>query len=219
MPEGTPVRRQTEYDVVASIGGRRRKEQSDERAEDRATSRAEDKLADAERRATGDHADGYSTNRTGGYVECPESRCEAYKRRQSIDGEAKEQDAKAAETEKAENDARSHVRDPAVWRPAFVGRAASTQVYERKSDAMSSDTRGGRNRQARERPAGRGGASWCGTGSVAVAAGPDEREARFALDLDQRGVDRRREARVVELDRGGTRDLRSTSSSGPPSSV
>jgi hypothetical protein len=103
--KGYAVRRQTEYDVVASIGGRRRNEQSDERAEDRATSRAEDKLADAERRATGDHADGHSTNQTRGYVECPESRCEAYKRRQSIDGEAKEQDAKAAETEKAENDA------------------------------------------------------------------------------------------------------------------
>jgi hypothetical protein len=38
--------------------------------------------------------------------------------------------------------------------------------------------------------------------SIAVAARPDEREAVFALDLDQRGVDRGREARIVELGRG-----------------
>src|SRR5689334_18008661 len=39
-------------------------------------------------------------------------------------------------------------------------------------------------------------------GSVAVAAGPDESEdLLIALGLDQAGVDRCREARVVELDR------------------
>jgi hypothetical protein len=38
-------------------------------------------------------------------------------------------------------------------------------------------------------------------GSVGVAAGPDERVAVTALDRDQRGVDRRWEARIVEFDR------------------
>ena len=38
-------------------------------------------------------------------------------------------------------------------------------------------------------------------GSVAVAAGPDQREAVVALTLHQRGVDRGGEARIVELDR------------------
>jgi len=38
-------------------------------------------------------------------------------------------------------------------------------------------------------------------GSVAVAAGPDQREAVVAVTPHQRGVDRRREARIVELDR------------------
>src|SRR5207249_2117284 len=38
-------------------------------------------------------------------------------------------------------------------------------------------------------------------GSVAVAAGPDQGEAFVALDLHQRGVDRRREAWIGELDR------------------
>ena len=38
-------------------------------------------------------------------------------------------------------------------------------------------------------------------GSVAVAAGPDQREAVVALSLHQRGVDRGREARIVELNR------------------
>src|SRR5260221_8992608 len=38
-------------------------------------------------------------------------------------------------------------------------------------------------------------------GSVAVAAGPDQREAVVALTLHQRGVDRGREARIVEFDR------------------
>ena len=37
-------------------------------------------------------------------------------------------------------------------------------------------------------------------GSVAVTAGPDQAEA-FALDLHQRGVDRCRKTRIVELDR------------------
>jgi len=37
--------------------------------------------------------------------------------------------------------------------------------------------------------------------SVAAWARPDERVAFLAFDLDQRRVDRRREARVVELDR------------------
>jgi hypothetical protein len=37
--------------------------------------------------------------------------------------------------------------------------------------------------------------------SVAVRARPDERVTFLAFDLDQCGVDRRREARVVELDR------------------
>src|ERR1700733_7927608 len=37
--------------------------------------------------------------------------------------------------------------------------------------------------------------------SVAVAAGPDQREAVVALALHQRGVDRSRKARIVELDR------------------
>src|SRR5579863_3521052 len=38
-------------------------------------------------------------------------------------------------------------------------------------------------------------------GSVAVAAGPDEGIADTAFGRDQRGEDRRREARIVELDR------------------
>jgi len=38
-------------------------------------------------------------------------------------------------------------------------------------------------------------------GSVAVAAGPDQREAVVALTLHQRRVDRGRKARIVELDR------------------
>ena len=38
-------------------------------------------------------------------------------------------------------------------------------------------------------------------GSVAVAAGPDQDEAVVALALHQRGVDRGRKARIVELDR------------------
>ena len=38
-------------------------------------------------------------------------------------------------------------------------------------------------------------------GSVAVAAGPDQRKAIVALTFHQRGVDRGREARIVELDR------------------
>jgi len=37
--------------------------------------------------------------------------------------------------------------------------------------------------------------------SVPVRAGPDELEAFLALDLDQGGVDRSREARIVQLDR------------------
>src|SRR6516164_4581009 len=36
--------------------------------------------------------------------------------------------------------------------------------------------------------------------SVGVAAGPDEYELVLAFDCDQRGEDRYREARVVELD-------------------
>ncbi len=36
---------------------------------------------------------------------------------------------------------------------------------------------------------------------VAVGAGPDELHAFLAFDLDQGGVDRSREARVVQLDR------------------
>ena len=36
---------------------------------------------------------------------------------------------------------------------------------------------------------------------VPAGAGPDELEAFLAFDLDQGGVDRSREARVVELDR------------------
>lgn len=37
--------------------------------------------------------------------------------------------------------------------------------------------------------------------SVTAAARPDQAEILLALDLDQRGVDRSREARIVELDR------------------
>jgi len=37
--------------------------------------------------------------------------------------------------------------------------------------------------------------------SVPVRPGPDQREAFLALDLDQGGVDRSREARIVQLDR------------------
>lgn len=37
--------------------------------------------------------------------------------------------------------------------------------------------------------------------SVAVRTRPDERVAFLAFDLDQRGVDRSREARVIQLDR------------------
>ena len=37
--------------------------------------------------------------------------------------------------------------------------------------------------------------------SVGVAAGPDQAVAVLAFGVDQRGEDRRREARVVELDR------------------
>ena len=37
--------------------------------------------------------------------------------------------------------------------------------------------------------------------SVPVRAGPDELEAFLALDLDQGGVNRSREARIVQLDR------------------
>ena len=36
--------------------------------------------------------------------------------------------------------------------------------------------------------------------SVAVAAGPDEVVAAAVLGFDQAGVDRRREARIVQLD-------------------
>ena len=39
--------------------------------------------------------------------------------------------------------------------------------------------------------------------SVAVAAGPDEVVAFAVLGLDQAGVDRRREARIVQLDGEG----------------
>ena len=38
-------------------------------------------------------------------------------------------------------------------------------------------------------------------GSGVAAAGPDQVEAVVALALHQRGIDRRREARIVELDR------------------
>jgi hypothetical protein len=38
-------------------------------------------------------------------------------------------------------------------------------------------------------------------GSVAAAAGPDQGEPLIAIDLHQRGVDRCRKARIVELDR------------------
>src|ERR1700730_6515129 len=38
-------------------------------------------------------------------------------------------------------------------------------------------------------------------GSVCAAAGPDESVSVTAFDRDQRGEDRRREARIVELDR------------------
>jgi hypothetical protein len=38
-------------------------------------------------------------------------------------------------------------------------------------------------------------------GSISVAAGPDEAEAASVLTLDKGGVDRSREARVVQLDR------------------
>ena len=38
-------------------------------------------------------------------------------------------------------------------------------------------------------------------GSVAVTARPDQGVTLVAFDLHQRGVDRRREARIVELDR------------------
>ncbi len=38
-------------------------------------------------------------------------------------------------------------------------------------------------------------------GSVAVAAGPDQRVAVVAFALHQRGVDRGREARIIQLDR------------------
>ncbi len=41
----------------------------------------------------------------------------------------------------------------------------------------------------------------CVGASVPIGAGPDQLQALFALDLDQGGVDRCREARVVELDR------------------
>jgi len=51
---------------------------------------------------------------------------------------------------------------------------------------------------------GNGPAVWrgqgCGT-SVPVRPGPDQLEALLAFDLDQGGVDRGREARVVELNR------------------
>ena len=47
----------------------------------------------------------------------------------------------------------------------------------------------------------RGGGADNPSGSVAVAARPDQAETLFAFDLDQRGVDRSREARIVELDR------------------
>jgi hypothetical protein len=39
------------------------------------------------------------------------------------------------------------------------------------------------------------------SGSVGAAAGPDESVSVTAFDRDQRGEDRRREARVVQLDR------------------
>src|SRR6266702_5016522 len=41
----------------------------------------------------------------------------------------------------------------------------------------------------------------CRGPSVAARAGPEELEAFLAFHLDQRGVDRSREARVVQLDR------------------
>jgi hypothetical protein len=50
-----------------------------------------------------------------------------------------------------------------------------------------------------------GPAFWAGPGavgsSVPAGAGPDELEAFLAFHLDQGGVDRSREARVVQLDR------------------
>src|ERR1700674_1579415 len=55
-------------------------------------------------------------------------------------------------------------------------------------------------RQRERRPA-----RWAGRrspfGSVGAAAGPDESVSVTAFDRDQRGEDRRREARVVKLDR------------------
>ena len=39
-----------------------------------------------------------------------------------------------------------------------------------------------------------------GLASVAVSAGPDEVVAAAVLGFDQAGVDRRREARIVQLD-------------------
>ena len=54
---------------------------------------------------------------------------------------------------------------------------------------------------ARENPAPGGAGQGGAVRSVAVAAGPDQAVAALVLALDQGGVDRSREARVVELDR------------------
>ena len=52
-----------------------------------------------------------------------------------------------------------------------------------------------------KRPRLRGGGAGDPIGSVAAAARPDQAETLFAFDLDQRGVDRNRKARIIELDR------------------
>src|SRR3546814_481843 len=59
-------------------------------------------------------------------------------------------------------------------------------------------TGGGHEQRKTPRP--RGGASSGRAGSVAVAARPDQREGVAAFGLDQAGIDRCRQARVVELD-------------------